>query len=147
MQHHQNQVHNPCTRPKRESWLFKTLTKFKILSKVKYFNFFVMTIQGWVGGKIHITLFIFFASSYLLTTMIACITKLFVIMRLDVLYKLDNLCHILFCSARMCTLLRVSAIKGYPTTKVWFWLSHTLEFQSTIFLLHLKVPIASSQCV
>jgi hypothetical protein len=97
---------------------------------------------GWVKISTRLFLFLLHFSIWQhndsLHNRVACSYAL-----LHVLYNIDKLFHRLSFFARICTLLRVFAIKWYPTTWVWFWLSHTLEVQSTIFLLHLKVHIAN----
>ena len=95
--------------------------------KAKSFNFFFIATHGWVGGNFHNIFFYFFCIFLFGNTITFCIIELFAIMPSYVLYHMDILCHNLLCLARICTLLMDFAFKWYPTTNVWFWLSHTLE--------------------
>ena len=96
--------------------------------EVKSFSIFFIAMQGWVGGNFHKTFFYFLCIFLHDNTLAFCLIELLAIMHIYVLYNLDILCTIIFCFARLCTLLRVSSIKWYPTTNVWVWLLHIFEF-------------------
>ena len=101
----------------RERELFKTFTKFElplfmgqILQLLLHCN---TRVGGWEFPQDSFYLFCIFLFG---NTITFCIIELFAIMPSYVLYNMDILCYNLLCFARICTLLRVYAIKWYPTT-------------------------------